>query len=973
MVDTKKTILLVEDEALIALGEKKDLEKCGYKVIISNTGEAAIKMAEEHHDIDLVLMDINLGSGMDGTEAAAAILEKKDIPIVFLSSHVEPEIVEKTEQITSYGYVVKASNLTVLNASIHMAFRLFEAHKAIYDRNQLLENIMEAFPGSVFWKDTNSVYLGCNTTEAICSGAASPKDVIGKTDYDLGWEGYGGDFYRNSDKVVLETGKPVLHIEESYPNGINGEVVYDTSKVPLFDNNGKISGIFGVSIDITERKRLEEKLIVSNEMLQKILDSIPQFIAWKDRKSVFLGCNKNYADMTGLPDTQSIMGKTDWDLPWKKEETEDFLKDDELVMSSDTPKYHIIEPAFDVEGKQRWLATNKVPLHDAKGNVYGILVAFSDITERWESEKTLIENEKFYHSVMDASPDGIAITDLSGEITTVSPIIPRSFGYVEEELIGHPITDFITEEDRDRAAANISYMFQGIKKGAAEYRGVKKNRGIVFIEVNAAIIRDIDEQPNSIVFIIRDITKTKMAARALKEEQALMNALMENSTEFIYFKDTQGKFIRTSKSHANYFGLDDPAKMVGKSDFDYYSGEFALKAQKDEQAIIGTGNPIRRIEEQVSEGRSINWILTEKKPLRDVDGNIMGIFGISKDITDEKRVQSALAEVERRFTRLFDSAPLGIFYATTAGHLISANPECARIFGYSSPDEIMQAVNSAAAGKAFFDMLGEWQELAEEAAKTGGTWMENEYDYRRKDGSHVMTELTFRVLPENPNIIEGFVDDISKRKDQEMKIEAMLEEKNMLLKEVHHRIKNNMNTIESLLSLQAGSIKDSSTIEALEEACGRVRSMMVLYDKLYRSPDFSSVSLRDYLPALVGEIVKNFPNSSMVNLKMDVEDMQLGPGILQPLGIMVNELLTNIMKYAFLGREEGIITISAFLRGGKVHIEIGDDGAGLPQGMDFTNSTGFGMNLVDSLTKQLNGDARIERGNGTKVILEFEK
>lgn len=138
--------------------------------------------------------------------------------------------------------------------------------------------------------------------------------------------------------------------------------------------------------DITENKKTHEEIISARQMLQKVMDSIPQFICWKDRKSVFLGCNKNYARMIGLSRPEEIVGKTDWDLPWKREETEFFLECDRNVMESNRPQYHIIEPALKADGSQSWLDTSKIPIHDVQGNVTGILVAFEDITERRNRE-----------------------------------------------------------------------------------------------------------------------------------------------------------------------------------------------------------------------------------------------------------------------------------------------------------------------------------------------------------------------------------------------------------------------------------------------------------------------------------------------------------------------------------------------------------------------------------------------------------
>ena len=198
-------------------------------------------------------------------------------------------------------------------------------------------------------------------------------------------------------------------------------------------------------------------------------------------------------------------------------------------------------------------------------------------------------------------------------------------------------------------------------------------------------------------------------------------------------------------------------------------------------------------------------------------------------------------------------------------------------------------------------------------------------------------------------------------------------EKEIILKEVHHRIKNNMNAICSLLLLQSQSITNTTAITALEEAANRVNSMALLYDKLYKSSDYTEVSVKDYLTVLIDEILENFPNSSSIKVEKRIEDFELSTKRLQPLAIIVNELITNIMKYAFTGRQSGLITVTAKLLTNNPYISIEDNGNGLPESISFSNSTGFGLMLVRGLTEQLNGKIRIERENGTKIILEFPK
>jgi CheY-like chemotaxis protein len=158
----KKTVLLVEDDVLIAMGGQITLEKAGYQVILAGSGEDAVKVVETTPGIDLILMDIDLGQGIDGTEAAAIILRDRDLPVVFLSSHAEPEIVEKTEKIISYGYVVKGSNDTVLLASIKIAQKLF-AEKM--ERKRAEDGSQRTFPAkkSLVYNRKTETVLGVAT------------------------------------------------------------------------------------------------------------------------------------------------------------------------------------------------------------------------------------------------------------------------------------------------------------------------------------------------------------------------------------------------------------------------------------------------------------------------------------------------------------------------------------------------------------------------------------------------------------------------------------------------------------------------------------------------------------------------------------------------------------------------------------------------------------------------------------------
>lgn len=260
-----KTILLVEDEAIIALAEKRQLEKFGYRVKHVINGENAVDtILKDDSTIDLILMDIDLGSGIDGTKAAENILAHKDIPVVFLSSHTEPEVVEKTEKITSYGYVVKNTGITILDASIKMAIKLFNAkmeHKraeeTAKEHERFLNSVFENIPNMIFIKDALELrFVRFNKAGEKLLGI--PRDeMLGKNDHDL-FTKEQADFFTMKDRQVLKSGE-LYEIPEETIDTIAGQKILHTKKIPIKGADGKPAFLLGISEDITERIKSEKE------------------------------------------------------------------------------------------------------------------------------------------------------------------------------------------------------------------------------------------------------------------------------------------------------------------------------------------------------------------------------------------------------------------------------------------------------------------------------------------------------------------------------------------------------------------------------------------------------------------------------------------------------------------------------------------------------------------------------------------
>lgn len=180
-------------------------------------------------------------------------------------------------------------------------------------------------------------------------------------------------------------------------------------------------------------------------------------------------------------------------------------------------------------------------------------------------------------------------------------------------------------------------------------------------------------------------------------------------------------------------------------------------------------------------------------------------------------------------------------------------------------------------------------------------------------------------------------------------------EKELLLKETHHRIKNNMNTISGLLEIEADNHKGTPCEEVLQDATGRVRSMMLLYDKLYQTENENQLRISEYLTPLIRDIVALFPARGSVTTDLRLPDLRLNGAVLQPLGIIVCELVTNSMKYAFPDRSQGEVRLSGWKEEGRLVLSYADDGVGLPDSVSFENPETFGLQIVRMLVEQLNG------------------
>ncbi len=344
------------------------------------------------------------------------------------------------------------------------------------------------------------------------------------------------------------------------------------------------------------------------------------------------------------------------------------------------------------------------------------------------------------------------------------------------------------------------------------------------------------------------------------------------------------------------------------------------------------------------------------------------------DETEKEKALELLQNSQKQMTAIMNDPATFLGIIDPDGTLLSANDSALEFIGKSI---------SELKGMKFWEtpwwthskeLQDKLQSSINEAVKGNATHFDA--DHIGVNGQRIFVDFSIRPVTNNQDIIDSLIVeglDMTKQKLAEEKITNLLTEKEMLLHEVHHRIKNNMATVESLFKIKSMMSKDEKIKTAFQEAISRLSSMRVLYDKLYRSSDFESISLQEYLPGLAQEVITVFPIGSEIKLETEIEDISIPSNVNFPVCIMINELITNAMKYAFNDKiKDKKIIVKAERENSHVKITIIDNGIGLPADFDLEKSDGYGVKLVKNLAKQIKGEIIHTVDNGTRWILTFD-
>jgi PAS domain S-box-containing protein len=397
-----------------------------------------------------------------------------------------------------------------------------------------------------------------------------------------------------------------------------------TTKTP----DGKSWRLDGILSDITERKEAECQLVHERRLLRSLMDNLPDAIFVTDADGRYALNNLAHQRLLRVASENEILGKTVFNfLP--AERAIRHHADDRRVLESGQPMLNREECITDRAGNRRWMSLTKVPLPGENGAIEGLVGICRDVTELKQAEE---ERDRFFT----LSLDMLCIAGFDGYFKRLNPAFERILGYPLEELMSRPFLDFVHPDDHEATRLVVSKLLEGGELVSFENRYRRVDGSYRWMLWTATPYLD----QKLIYAAARDITERKATEEALSRERNLLRTLMDNLPDHIFVKDTASRFVTANAATLHSLGASSLEEVIGKTDFDFLRRDLAEQYYRDEQEVCGSGRPlVNREELLIDPSGQRKWLLTTKVPLRDDNGKVFGLVGMSHDITDRKQME----------------------------------------------------------------------------------------------------------------------------------------------------------------------------------------------------------------------------------------------------------------------------------------------------------------------------------------------
>jgi len=717
--------------------------------------------------------------------------------------------------------------------------------------------------------------------------------------------------------------------------------------------------------EISERARVEDTLREKNTMLQTLINAIPDQVFFKDSTGRYVLVNKTMEETLGIGQ-EVFVGKTDDDIS-PPDVAEKCKQSDRDAINKGGPVFSE-EHYTNKDGEIRFLDVVKAPIFDDKGGYKGLVVVSRDITGRRKVEEALRERDELLQQAVRVSQIGIFDHDQRSETIYWSPTLRTIYGWGPDEPTAlQAFLDLVHTDDRESVAASVRRAHDPAGDGIwdVEHRIVRRDGAVRWLKERSQTFFEGEDSvrcPVRTVGAVLDITERKLDEEKVRQSEIKYRDLFESSADGIFIINLEGNFIDVNTTAYTRLGytreemlalhiskLDDPASapLVPERMKRIHEHGFAVF----ESVLLRKNGAAMPVE--------VNSRLME------YEGRTV-FFSVVRDITERKRAEEALRESEKRYHILFDQSPDGVLLIDAAGKILEFNDSAHRQLGYSREEFAQLRLSDLDPVETAEEIHGKIGKILE-AGKA-------EFDVRHRTKQGEIRDVYIinqsMMLTGRP-VVYTIWHDVTERKKAEERTLRSLREKEVLLKEIHHRVKNNMQVIYSLLNLQAKGIADTTVRAMFEESRDRVSSMALIHEKLYKSEDLAHIDFKEYLRSLVGSIAKTYQRHDVAyDLDMDQIVLDINVGI--PCGLIVNELVSNSLKYAFPEGRAGTIRLGISRNSEGSHVlTVADNGIGFPPEVDFRNTLSLGLKLVNVLTGQIRGTIVLSQEQGTRFDITF--
>ncbi|NBD15031.1 MAG: PAS domain S-box protein [Cyanobacteria bacterium] len=767
------------------------------------------------------------------------------------------------------------------------------------------------------------------------------------------------------------------------------------------NENGIITGITGTLNEVTERRQAEDQL-------RAVINTVPGLVSWVSRDGYYLGVNEQLANTLNL-EPEDFLGKEIGFLNTNSSFVRfmyEFLASEEIETSQ------VLENTIKNGETRSFLVAAQKYRQASAAVLIGI-----DITERKQAELALQESENQFRQLAENIEQVFWMVDLARQsFIYISPAYESTWGRSLQSAYDSP-TDWLQSvhpEDYQHVLDSSRKQIRG--EYNEEYRIIRPNGEMRWIHDRAFPVRNDQGKVYRIAGIAEDITERKQAKEALQKRERYLKALvgvqrrlLASTVDQALYQEVLGILGEACAANRIYVYenfVDEQGRLRGRKCAQWYSDRIYYP-KFDEQLYFCYENLGSECYQKLQQGEFLQKTVTDLPPATQaffreqniisflmlplmVNGEFFGVIGFDNyeiarnwgrlevgllssaaaAIALAKEKQLTQETLQQQLTAI-ETTTDGIMIIQAGGKLHYVNPAYCKMLGYDAPETL---VNTQWRDHHPLEELSRINEEIFPQLQRHGCWSGEIYAQRR-DGSTFIQELSMNLI-RNGEIV-GVCRDISERKEGEEQLQASLEEKDLLLKEVHHRVKNNLQVISSIFSLQSQTIEDEQALAILEESQNRISSMALIHEKLYQATNLANIDFAEYIRDLIYHLLASYNiNPDWVQTEMNIQSIQLNLDSAIPCGLLINELVSNSLKHGFTNQHQGKIYIFLGVideAQEMISLKVEDDGVGLPEGFNPEKNSSLGVSLITSLTQQLRGTLKFQNNPGASFEITFPK